>query len=117
MSTSFWNIDEIQQIFDETTQSIITKNEIERIGEVFKSKGYKLLNMSDSDVYKEARLVPESVPIPALTLEIGDKLYPLVDKAIAILRESLENYQTEKQKIEIALKVLEIVFTSGIVDL
>lgn len=113
MSNTFWNIDEIQQIFDESTESIITKPEITAIGDRLKSEGYKLIRMSNLIGVAGSLARPLS-PNATMILNLGDKLYPLVESAIAIISESLESEEEEydERKVQIALEVLGIVLAS-----
>jgi hypothetical protein len=108
---SFWDIDEIQQIFDETTELCVSKSEIKQIGDRLQSEGYRLI--------KTAVFVPDSSPQPrtSFVLEMREKLHPLLESAITILRESLEHNAIDERKVQIALEVLGIAFTSGVIDL
>jgi len=117
MSNSFWNIDEIQQIIDDTTELCISKSQLEEIGDRLKSEGYRLVKLSNlPNLVKPGVLVSDGPPV-SFALGIGEKLYPLLESAIAILRESLERDKADERKTQLALEVLGIAFTSGIVDL
>jgi hypothetical protein len=115
MSNSFWNIDEIQQIFDQTTELCITKSDIQEIGDRLESEGYKLFKLA-----RPRAIVSDYSPIPPRArffMEMGEQLHPLLETAIAILRESLEKDKADERKVQLALEVLGLAFTNGIVDL
>ena len=117
MTNQFWDAKEIQKIFDEEiTEAIVTATEVEKIGDRLQSKGYRLIKMRD--LIQSARLAPDSSqPRASFVLGMGEKLHPLLEIAIAILRESLERDKSDERKVQIALEVLGIAFTSGMIDL
>ncbi len=108
-TSNFWNqnIDEIQKIFDENTKAIISKNELNQVGDRLYAQGYRLIKISD---FRQQMMTASLVPLP---LTLSDKIQPLADTAIAILRENLEGSKpSSADKTHLALEVLKIIFSS-----
>ncbi|PHJ65009.1 hypothetical protein VF04_04290 [Nostoc linckia z7] len=107
--STFWNqnIDEIQKIFDEETEAIISEDELNKVGDRFYAQGYRLIKISD---LQQQMMTASLEPCPDT---LADKIEPLANTAIAILRENLGGSKpSSADKTHLALEVLKIIFSS-----